>query len=106
MTIVTFDGQTVWKYRSPIYYASFETFEEKIVWLFRSESVLKVSSEFDFWEKYIALKFIKIIFLKEIHALIVEHIIDYFLLSKCQRKCYELVYNFLKKFAGKKLSYK
>ena len=42
-------------------------------------------------------------FLNEVQAGIMEHIIDRFLLSRCQKKCYEQCYDIIKEFESKRL---
>ena len=63
------------KNRSPISYASFDTFGAKSV---------------DYWLlDHSAPKFIKLTYLKEIQTLVVEYIIDQFWLTRFQKKRYE-----------------
>ena len=45
--------QNVKEYRSPIHFASFDTFEAKNGQLFGPQSASKVSSEIDFWPIYL-----------------------------------------------------
>ena len=63
----------------------------------KNQLFLKVSTR-TFFLDHLALKFIKKAFLKEVQKLIVEYIIDQFLFTRSQKKCYEEEYNILKEF--------
>ena len=66
-----------------IYYASFHTFGTKNCWLFIAQSVFKVSSEIDFWP--LALKLVKITFIKEIITFSLEYTSTNFCLKGVKR---------------------
>ena len=73
--------------------ASFDTLWAKNDQSFTPISVCKVSLEIEFWVIQHP-NLIKITFLKEIQTLIVEYIIEYFLLTSCKKKRYKKDYDY------------